>query len=594
MKLFLLLLLLTSPKAWAAHAYSQFGDIKYPPGFAHFEWVNPDAPKGGELQLAPPLRITTFDKFNPFTLKGTAPPGLTALVFEGLLTATMDEPNTAYGLLAEDVEVAPDGLSVTFRLNPAARFSDGAPVMAADVKHTFDMLISKQAMPQYRVILGDVKRAVVTGPRTVRYEFARASSDLPLLVGGLPVFSRAWGAGKPFDQVVTDLPIASGPYKPGRMNLGRDITYERRPDYWARDLGMRRGIFNFDRITFKIYKDNTAQTEAFKAGEFDYMRSFSAREWARVYVGKKFDSGELIKEEWGFKNAGDFQGFWINTRREKFKDVRVREALTLAYDFEWLNRNMAYSAYIRVRGHFNNSDFESKGLPGPDELEILLPLKKNLPEKVFTHDVPLPPSTDAPNSLRGNLRKARDLLAAAGWTYRDGALRNAKGEAFTVEYLDAGGGERGFAPYVQALAKLGIEGQYRRADFALLQKRLDVFDFDLFTIRVPGREAPGAELLDRYSSRSADTEGSGNLIGVRDPAVDAILDLVVGSRTRPELIARLRALDRVLRHGHYVVPQFYSNTNRVAYRAGKFEQPAVKPLYYSAEDWVISTWWRKR
>jgi len=585
---------LCATPAWAAHAYSQFGDIKYPPGFAHFDWVNPNAPKGGELELAPPLRITNFDKFNPFILKGTSPPGLGALVFESLLTGTLDEPNTVYGLLAEDIAVAADGLSVTFRLNPAARFNDGTPVMAADVKHTFDTLISKQAAPQYRVLLNDVSGAVVTGPRSVRFDFKRANAELPLLVGGLPVFSRAWGAGKPFDQVVMDMPIASGPYKAGRMNFGRDITWERRPDYWGWNLGVRRGMYNFDRITYKIYKDNIAQTEAFKAGEFDYLRTFSAREWARTYVGKKFDSGELIRIEWQFRNAGDFQGFLINTRREKFKDVRVREALGLAFDFEWMNRQMMYNSYTRVRGFFNNSDFEAKGLPGPDELKVLLPLKKNLPEKVFTEEVPLPPSTNPPGSLRDNLRKARDLLAAAGWTYRDGALRNAKGEAFTVEYLDSGGGERLIAPYFQALARLGIEGEYRRADFALIQKRLDVFDFDLFTVRIPGREAPGSELLDRFGSQSADTEGSSNWMGIRDPAIDALVSQAVSSKARPELVARLRALDRVLRHGYYVVPQFFSNSNRVSYRSGKFEQPKVLPQYYQAEDWVISTWWRKQ
>ena len=593
-KLFLVLLAFAAVPAWGAHGYSQFGELKYRAGFAHFDWVNPNAPRGGEIDLVPPLRITNFDKFNPFTLKGTAAPGLAALVFETLLTGTFDEPTSAYGLLAEDVEVAKDKLSVTFRLNPAARFQDGTPVMAADVKHSFDTLMSKQAAPQYRVVFGDVKQAVVVEPRTVRFDFARANAELPIMVGGIPVFSRKWGAGKPFDQVVMEQPIASGPYKIGRMNFGRDITYERRPDYWGWNLGVRRGTYNFDRVTYKIYKDNTGQTEAFKAGEFDYLRTFSAREWARTYVGKKFDSGELIKEEWPVKNAGDFQGFLINTRREKFKDPRVREALGLAFDFEWMNRQLMYNSYTRVRGFFNNSDFEAKGLPGADELKVLAPLKDKLAEKIFNEEVPLPPSTRPPGSLRANLKKAKELLAAAGWVYRDDALRNAKGEAFTVEYLDSSGGERLVSPYFQALAKLGIEGQYRRADFALIQKRLDVFDFDLFTVRIPGREAPGSELLDRFGSKSAETEGSGNLIGIRDPAVDVLVNLAVASTTRPELVARLRALDRVLRHGHYVVPQFYSNTYRVSYRSGKFERPSVMPLYYQAEDWVLTTWWRKR
>lgn len=578
----------------AAHALSLGSTPKYPPGFSNFAWANPNAPKGGDIDLVPPLRITNFDKYNPFILKGTAPPGLGGLVFESLLTGTLDEPTTAYGLLAQDVEVAADKLSATFTLRPEARFHDGTPVMAADVKHSFDTLISKQAAPQYRVVYGDVSRAVVAAPRVVRFEFKRASAELPLLVGAMSVFSRAWGAGKPFDQVVTDTPIASGPYKIGRLNFGRDITYQRDPNYWGRDLNVRRGLYNFDRITYKIYKDTTAQTEAFKAGEFDYIQAFSAREWARTYSGKKFDSGELIKANLKFRNAGDFQGFLMNTRREKFKDARVREAFVLAFDFEWMNRQLFYDSYARVRGFFNASDFEAKGLPGEDELAVLKPLRAKLPARIFTDEVPQPPSTAPPGSLRANLVKAKQLLTEAGWTYRDGALRNAKGEAFSVEYLDSGGGERVIAPYTQALARLGIELVYRRADFALIQKRLDVFDFDLFTVRIPGDEWPGSSLQDRFGSHSADTEGSNNLIGVRDPNVDYLVGQAVSSSTRAEHVARLRALDRVLRHGHYVVPQYYAGTFRIAYRAGKFGQPAVTPTYFQPEDWVISTWWRKQ
>ncbi len=581
-------------EAVAAHGYGQFGELKYPAGFAAFEWVNPKAPKGGNIDLVPPLRITNFDKYNPFTLKGTAPPGLSTLVFESLLTGTMDEPTSGYGLLAEDVEVADDRLSVTFRINPAARFHNGKPVTAADVKHSFDMLMSKLAAPQYRVVFGDVKQAVVVAPLVVRFDFAKPNAELPLMVGGLPVFSREWGGGKPFDQIVLEFPIASGPYRVGRLNFGRDITYDRDPNYWARDLNVRRGIYNFDRITYKIYQDTTAQTEAFKAGEFDYLRSFSAREWARTYTGKKFDSGELIKKELVSKNAGDFQGYLINLRREKFKDPRVREALALAFDFEWMNRKLFYGAYIRVRGFFNNSDFEAKGLPGADELEVLEPLRSKLPAKVFTSEVPQPPKTDPPGSLRANLRKAKDLLAAAGWTYRDGKLRNAKGEPFRIEFLDNSTRSGPVnTPFIQALGKLGIDAEVRVVDFALLQKRIDVFDYDFFVVRIPGSEAPGNELVDRFGSQSADTEGSGNLLGLKDPAVDVLLQQVVASSTRPELVARLRTLDRILRHGHYTIPQYFSNTNRIAYRSGKFEQPAVMPLYYQAENWVLQTWWRK-
>src|SRR3954462_12191435 len=375
----------------------------------------------------------------PVHAQGHFTPGMAGLIFEPLLTGTLDEPTTAYGLLAEDVEVAPDKLSVTFRLNPAARFHNGKPVMAEDVKYTFDRLMSKEASPQYRVVYGDVKRVLVVGPRPVRFDLARASAELPLLVGGLPVFSREWGAGKPFDLVINDPPIGSGPYRIARWN-SNDVTYERDPNYWARDLGVRRGMYNFERVTYKIYKDNTAQTEAFKAGEFDYIRTFSAREWARVYVGKKFDSGELVRAELPSKNAGDFQSYWINIRREKFKDVRVRQAIALAFDFEWMNRRLMYESYVRCTSWFNGSDFEAEGLPGPDELKVLEPLRKKLPAQIFTEEVPQPPNPNPPGSLRDNLRKARELLAAAGWTYRDGALRNARGEPFVLEYLDSGSG----------------------------------------------------------------------------------------------------------------------------------------------------------
>ena len=576
----------------AAHAYAQFGDIKYPAGFDHFQWVNPSAPKGGQLTLVPPSRITEFDKFNPFTLKGTAPPGLPELVLESLLTGSYDEPTTAYGLLAEDVAVAQDRLSATFRLNPAARFQDGRPVLAADVKFSFDCLTGKLSHPAYRAMFADVKGAEVLGERTVRFHFRRPSAELPLIVGGMPVFSRAWGGGKPFDRIVTDIPIGSGPYRIGHVDFGRDITYQRDPHYWAAGLNVRKGMFNFDRVTYKIYKDTTAQTEAFKAGEFDYIEVFSAREWARTYVGKKYASGELVKRNLKSGNAGDFQGFIINTRRRQFADVRVRQALELGLDFEWMNREFFYNSYTRVRGFFNASDFEAKGLPGADELAVLEPLRAELAPEVFTRPVPLPPSTDPPSSLRANLRKAQRLLGEAGWTYRDGALRNAAGEPFTVEFLDSEGSMgRIVTPYMQQLERLGIQCSYRVVDYALLQKRLDVFDFDITSIRLVGSEAPGSELKDRFLSSAAATEGSGNLMGIRDPAVDTLVAEATAATTRPQLVARLRALDRVLRFGHYFVPAWYNNSFRISYRAGKFGEPSVPPRYFQAEGWVISTWW---
>ena len=585
---------------WAAHAYAQFGDIKYPAGFPHFDYVNVNAPRGGEIRLVPPTRLSNFDKYNPFTLKGSAPPGLGALVFETLLTGNFEEPTTAYGLLAEDVAVAADQLSVVFRLNPLARFHNGDPVLAADVKHSFDRLTSKEAAPQYRTYFGDVRAVTVLGERSVRFDFVRANAELPLIAGSLPVFSRQWGRvdgrAKPFDQIVTDMPIGSGPYLIGKVNFGRDISYERDPSYWGRELNVRRGQFNFDRVTYKIYKDNTAQLEAFKAGEFDYIQAFIAREWARAYTGKAFDSGRLIKKELAHGNAGDFQGFQFNLRRPKFADPRVREAIGLAMDYEWMNRQLFYGAYARVRGYFVGSDFEAKGLPGPDELLLLEPLRAKLPPAVFTDPVPMPPVSHLDPSqgptLRDNLRRARDLLQQAGWTYRNGALRNAAGEAFTIEFLDNSGSVgRVVTPFARNLEKLGITVQTKVIDFAILQKRLDVFDFEVISSRSVGSEAPGVELLDRFGSKAAEIEGSGNVTGLKDPAVDALLQRVVSARSRPELVSALRALDRVLRFGHYVVPHWYSSVHRVAWRAGLFERPTVTPRFYQPEAWIIATWW---
>ena len=585
-----------SPSVWAAHAYAQFGDIKYPEGFSHFSYVNPLAPKGGEIAMVSPSRASSFDKYNPFTLKGTAPPGLGSLMLETLLTGNSDEPTTAYGLLAEDVNVAKDKLSVTFRLNPLARFHNGDPVLALDVKYSFDRITSKEAAPQFRTYFSEVASVVEVSEREIRFNFKRANAELPLIVGSMSVFSHKWGADKPLDKIITDVPIGSGPYKLGQVDFGKDIQYVRDKNYWAKNLNVRKGMFNFDRISYRIYKDTTAQFEGFKAGEFDYIQAFVAREWARGYKGKLFDNGTLIKRELQHGNAGDFQGFMFNTRLPKFKDARVRQAIGLAMDYEWMNRQLFYQAYTRVRGYFVGSDFEAKDLPDTDELNLLEPMRDKLDPAIFTQAVPLPPVTSldpaSGHTLRDHLRLARDLLTQAGWTYRDGALRNAKGEAFTIEFLDNSGSMgRVVTPYAKNLEKLGFKVVYKVVDFAVLQKRMDVFDFELISNRIGGSEAPGTELLERFGSKSADTEGSSNIIGVKDPAVDALLDKVVAAQTRGQLVAACKALDRVLRHGHYSVPHWYGSVHRVSWRAGRFEQPNITPRFYQPESWIQSTWW---
>lgn len=576
---------------WAAHAYAQFGDIKYPAGFTHFDYVNPAAPKGGEIRLVPPTRPTNFDKFNPFTLKGTAPYGMSGLVFESLLTGNSQEPTTAYGLLAEDVEVAPDKRSATFRIHPKARFHDGLPVTADDVVHSFKTLISPQAAPQYRTIYNEVKGVSTIAEKVVRFDFASPNPELPLVVGGMPVFGRQWGAGKPFDQVTTDIPIASGPYKIGNPKLGRDITYVRDPSYWGAELPVQRGQFNFDRVTFKIYLDETSRFEGLKAGEYDFAREFSSRNWARQYYGKAFDTGELVKRAFENRNPGDYQGFVFNLRKDKFKDIRVRQALGLAYDFEWLNRQMFYNLYTRVEGWFPNSEFHAEGMPKPEELALLAPLRQNLPAEVFGPAL-ISPSTAPPGSLRENLRKARGLLAEAGWTYRDGALRNAKNEPFTIEFLnDQPSLIRVISPYQNTLRKLGIEMSFRTVDFSLAQQRMENFDFELTTRRIPGTTAPGSELLERFGSQAATTPGSSNAWGIANPAVDALVGKIVTSTTRPELGAAMRALDRVLSHGHYGIPQYYGNAFFIGYRPRRFVLPPVVPPYYQPDTWAIATWW---
>ena len=583
--------MLVAAPSWAAHAYAQFGDIKYPEGFTHFGYVNPDAPKGGELRMVPPIAVTNFDKFNPFTLKGTAPAGLGQLVFESLLTGNSEEATTAYGLLAEDVSVAPDMLSATFKLRPTARFNDGSPVLAADVVHSFETLTGKLAAPQFRTIYAEVKRAVAVDERTVRFEFANPNRELPLVVGGMAVFSRAWGGGKPFDQITSDVPIASGPYKPVSARLGRDITYVRDPNYWGAQLPVRKGQFNFDRLTFKLYLDETARFEGLKAGEFDFMREFISRNWARQYKGKQFDSGEVKKQVFENRNPGDFQGYVFNLRNPKFQDVRVRQAIGLAMDFEWLNRQLFYGLYKRVDGYFPNSEFHASGLPTPDELVLLDPLRKELRPDMFGPAV-VSPTTLPPSSLRDNLRQAQQLLAQAGWTYRDGALRNAKNEVFDIELLNNQASLiRLITPLQTSLRKLGIDLRVRTVDGSLYQQRMDNFEFEMTTIRLPGSNAPGGEMFELFGSKAAANPGSSNIWGIADPAVDALLQKIVQATTRPELTAAMRSLDRVLSHGYYSIPQWYSDAFLVGYRPAGFVLPPTVPPFYQPDAWAMATWW---
>ena len=582
---------------WAAHGYALWGDLKYPAGFVSFDYVNPAAPKGGELRLVSNLRSSTFDKYNPFTIKGSAPAYLSDLMFDSLLAGPLDETAAGYGLLARDVSVAPDGLSVTFELRPEARFHNGEPVLAADVKHSFDMLMGPYTSPAYKTLLEDVAGIDVLGERSLRYRFKKPNRELPLTVGGLPVFSRSWGMeggkAKRFDAVVMDIPIGSGPYRVGSVRFGKDITYVRDTAYWAKDLNVRRGMGNFDRITVKIYKDNTAKLEALKAGEFDLMRFFSAGDWARRVNGKKFDSGELVKGEFRHRLPSGFQSYVINTRRPMFKDVRVREALGLAMDYEWMNRQMFYGAYQRVTGLFGNTDCQASGLPGPQEQAILEPWRAQIPAAALG-TMFAPPRTDGTSSLRDNLRRARDLLGEAGWRIQDGVLRNSQGQAMVIEYLDSNeGGARVVTPWARSLEKLGIQLKYRAVDFALYQQRLSKFEFDIISLAYGGTHSPGQEYADMFGSKAAVTEDSGNMAGVSSPAVDAIIAGMTSAKTKADLLPACRALDRVISHSHYLIPQWAATTHRMAFNDRRLARPAQVPPYSSGEGWAISTWWAR-
>lgn len=563
---------------------------KYPAGFKHFVYVNPKARKGGTLTLS---GFGNFDSLNPFLLKGAAVDGLNLLVFEPLMVQSQDEPYSLYAHLAEDIQLAEDRLSVRFRLNPKAKFSDGSPVMARDVKFSFDTLKSDKANPQYRFYWADIKKATVLAPRRIRFDFVRVNPEIHLITAQMPVFSRKWVGKKSFDKLSRSKPIGSGPYVIDSYQLGKDITYKRNKNYWAKNLNTRRGMFNFDRIIYKYYKDETVQLEALKAGEYDFRLENYSKLWAKGYVGPQFDNHLIIKESLKHSNIAGMQGFFFNIRRELFKDKRVRKALALAFDFNWSNKNLFYGQYTRCNSYFSNSELASSGLPRGDELRLLNKYRNRLDADVF-NKVWRPSQTDRPGELRANLKRARDLLQQAGWKIRDGVLKNDKGRVFEFEVMLAQKGfERILAPYAHHLKKLGINVRYRTVDVSLYIRRMRTFEFDMLVSSYPQSQSPGNELYNYWHSRSAKQEGSRNLIGISDPVVDALIDEVVFSKSRKKLVTAVHALDRVLLHGEYLVPNWYINVHRVAYW-DKFNRPKNLPLYYEAESWAVSTWWYKK
>ncbi|MDY0389869.1 MAG: extracellular solute-binding protein [Desulfobulbus oligotrophicus] len=574
----------------AAHGVSIDGTLKYPKGFERFAYTSPQARDGGVLVLHD---LGSFEKMNPFTLKGAAPRGLTSYLFETLAVPSLDEPFAEYGLVAEDIVLAPDRRSVTFTLNERARFSDGAPITAEDISFSLETLKSNQAHPFYQMYFQDIAGAEVVDKRTVRFHFAQTNRELHMIVGQLPVLSKKFYTATPFASAegrgAMTIPVGSGPYVVADVQPGKSITYRKNPDYWGKDLAVRRGMFNFETIVVKYYKDPVVSLEAFKAGEFDFLMVNIAKQWNRDMTGRRFDSGELTKKTFPHKNNAGMQGFVYNTRKPLFADRLVREALGLAFDFEWTNKTLFFSQYTRSSSYFSNSGYAAEGLPGPEELRLLEPFRDQLPSEVFTQALK-PPSTEPPFSLRGNMQKAKEMLEKAGWTVKEGRLVNDQGRQFRFEILLADTSfERVIAPYAVNLKKLGIEMSYRTIDPALYADRVKNFDFDMVVTTYGQSQSPGNEQRDYWTTSTADRKGSRNLAGIKSSAVDALVDAIIYAETQEQLTIACRALDRVLWYGYYVVPNWYLPNHRVAY-ATRLRHPEQLPLYYGSEQW-LDTWW---
>jgi microcin C transport system substrate-binding protein len=564
------------------HGIAMYDDLKYPAGFTHFDYVNPAAPKGGAIRLG--VIENTFDSFNPFIIKGNPAAGIN-LVWDTLLAPSADEPFSQYGLLAATVQTPADRSWVAFELRPEARWHDGKPVTADDVIWTFETLRTKGA-PQFRFYYASVDRVEKTGERGVRFVFKPGTNrELPLIVGQLPVLPKHWWQGREFDKTSLDAPLGSGPYKVGRFEAGRFVEYERVPDYWGKDLAVNRGRNNFDVEHFDYYRDATVALEAFKGGNFDFRMESSAKDWATAYDVPEVRDGRIVKEAVPLGLPAGMQAFVMNLRRPLFQDRRVREALGLAFDFEWSNQALFYGQYTRTRSYFENSELASRGLPGPDELAILEPFRGKLPDEVFTREF-VPPQTDGSGSNRENLRRAAELLREAGWSVQNGKLvKDGQPLAFEI-LLDNPQFERVVLPYAKNLEKIGVDARVRSVDSSQYRRRTDSFDFDMIVGGFGESESPGNEQRDFWGSEAARREGSRNLIGIADPVVDALVAQLIASPDRKSLVAHCRALDRVLLWGHYVVPNWYLAKERIAYW-NKFGKPAVVPK----TGVQLDAWW---
>jgi microcin C transport system substrate-binding protein len=565
------------------YGLSLFGKLKYGPDFKHFDYADPQAPKGGSLRLS---AVGTFDTLNPFVIKGVAAEGLSQ-VFDTLTVASQDEPGSEYGLVADSITLAPDRLSVLYTIRKTARFHDGTPITPDDVVWTFDTLRT-QGHPMYGGYYRDVTKVEKEGERGVRFSFkSSANRELPQILGEMPVLSKAYWSGRDFTKTTFDPPLGSGPYEIEKVDPGRSITYRRVANYWAADLPVNKGRYNFDTIRYDYYRDGTVALEAFKAGQYDLRIEISSKDWATGYDCPALRAGLIKKVLIPNQLPTGMQGFGFNLRRPIFQDPRVREALAYIFDFEWSNKNLFYGAYRRTRSYFDNSELAAAGLPTGEELKILDQFRGQIPDAVFTKEFN-PPKYDGSGDIRAGLLKALKLLDEAGWTFQGERLVNAKtGQPFEFEILlDNPQFERIVLPMVDNLRRLGITARVRTVDTAQYQRRMDIFDFDMTVVLFPQSLSPGNEQRGYWGSRAADETGSENLLGIKSKVIDALIEGLVQSRDRASLVAHARALDRVLQYGYYLIPNFHLAAYRVAYW-GKFGRPSVSPIYGLGLD----TWW---
>ncbi|MES2712134.1 MAG: extracellular solute-binding protein [Pseudomonadota bacterium] len=564
------------------HAMSLLGEPALPRDFPHWPWVNPAAPKGGEIVLG---ALGSYDSLNSFILRGTPAVGL-ANIYDTLLKESSDEGSAEYAHLAAEIELPADRLWVAFTLHEQARWHDGRPITADDVVWTFNTLRTS-GRPTYRGYWADVRECVAEGPRRVVFRFDSAENrELPLILGQLPVLPKHFWEGRDFARPLLDAPLGSGPYRIERFETGRGIIYQRVDNYWARDLPTMRGTNNWDRIRYEYYRDTTVAFEAFKAGQIDFRQENSARDWATGYDFPAIRRGLVKREEIRHEIPTGMQAFAMNHRRPLFQDARVRRAMIEVFDFEWMNTNLFFGSYTRTASYFSNSEFAATGIPSGDELAVLEPHRARLPAALFTEEYRLP-VTDGSGNNRDGLRRALALLREAGWTVRERRLVNAQGQPFEFEILIQGATfERIALPYVQALERLGVTARVRTVDPAQYQVRVDAFDYDMTVDSMGQSLSPGNEQRDYFTCEKARENGSQNVTGICNPVVDALVEQVVNAPDRAALVARTRALDRVLLWGNHVIPQWHLRSFRIAYW-DKFGKPSRNPRYGIGLD----SWW---